>query len=101
MGFKTKIFLLAIVAALIGYIWYFHVEFSQNTIVFTVAIVLMFLIDWAESNPAKPRSFTPKIILFVILAALIFYVWYFDVSFNQDVISFYYHRLLIYSWIFF
>ena len=87
MGFKTKIILLAIIAALIGYIWYFNIEWSITTIIFTGAIVFICLIDWNLDNPFKARqSLKLKLTLFAILGVLIFYVWYFNIPINQDVI---------------
>ena len=89
MGFKTKIFLLAIIAALAGYIYYFNVAWDTTTIIFTGAIVFMCLIDWNLDDPRKAgRSLKLKLFLFAILAALIFYIWYFDVPFSQDVITY-------------
>ena len=87
MGFKKKIFLLAIIAALMGYIYYFNVAWDTTTIVFTVAIVIMCLIDVRLDTFKAPKSPKLKLILFAILATLAFYVWYFDVPLDKYVMA--------------
>lgn len=82
MGFKFKLTLLVIAAALIGYIWYFQIPFSPEVLVFTGAAALAFILDFMIDSPQNSKRFMMKSFLILIVAALIFYIWYFDVPIN-------------------
>ena len=88
MGFKTKIILVVILAALIGYVWYFHVPLNQDAIIFLVFAVIGFFVDFDIDNQVIRRKvFFRKMISLVLLAGLIFYVWYFKIPLDQNTIA--------------
>jgi hypothetical protein len=87
MGFKRKLSLLAVLVALISYIWYFDIQFSQDVIAITVGIAIILFAGAAEEVDKMHRhSIRNKVILILVLAVEIFYIWYFNVAVEGTVI---------------